>query len=173
MIREWACQVKTAGRVCGRKGTQTGGGPLRTACDDCKKHKEAARKRRERNPLRAVVEDPPVAEPPVSPPVPAAQLEQPAPAAVGQLSVRAAVVDVLAGVDAMGGTAPALRAMALALGEGCDSPMARSDLRVLAAGVQRLQAVLAELSPPAEEVDDDDQFFTAHLSAPGGDASAS
>ena len=147
-IREFTCTVKTAGRVCGRKGTQTGGGPLREACDDCRKRIDAARKRSARNPLRAVVESPPVAEPPVSPPVPAAPLE---PARPARVSVRAGVVDVLAGLDVTGRTAPALRAAALALAEGCDTEMARSDVRLLATGVKELRAVLAELDPVEEE----------------------
>ena len=168
-IREFTCRQVVAGRVCGAKGQQTGGGPLREACDDCRKRQDAARKRSKRNPLRVVVEAPPVAEPPVSPPVPAAPL--PAASPDPDVSVRSGVADVLAAVDVVGGTAPALRAAAEALAEGCDSPMARSDVRVLAAGVKELRAVLAELFP-AEEVVDVDGSFLAGLSSPVRDASA-
>ena len=160
-IREYVCGD------CGGRKHQTGVGPKRTRCDDCKRKRDAARKRRAKTSL-AVVEDPPVAEPPVSPPVPAAPLppSTPPPAAAG--TVRASVVEVLAGLDSFGQVVPALRAMALSLADLMDQ---RPDLRPSAS--KELRSVLAELSPPAEEVDDDDQFFTARLSAPGGDASAS
>ena len=157
-IREYVCGD------CGGRKHQTGVGPKRTRCDDCKRKRDAARKRRAKTSL-AVVEDPPVAEPPVSPPVPAAPLP---PGRPHGHRVRDAVVDVIAGLDGFGGTSPALKALAVSLAELMDD---RPDLRPSAS--KELRSVLAELSPPAEEVDDDDQFFTARLSAPGGDASAS
>ena len=157
-IREYVCGD------CGQRKHQTGVGPKRTRCDDCKRKRDAARKRRAKTSL-AVVEDPPVAEPPVSPPVPAAPLPPAPPSRFGP--VRAAVEEVLAGLDSFGQTVPALRAMARSLADLMDE---RPDLRPSAS--DKLRAILADLSPAQVEVDEDDQFF-ASLSAPGGDATAS
>jgi DNA-directed RNA polymerase subunit RPC12/RpoP len=161
-IREYTCGD------CGKAKHQTGAGPKRVRCDECKRKRDAARKRRAKT-LLAVVEEFPSAVEPVSPPVPASPLDPPPPSpppAATSSSVRAAVVEVLAGLDSFGQVVPALRAMALSLADLMDT---RPDLRPSAS--KELRSVLAELSPAEVEVDDDDQFF-AGLSAPRSHPSA-
>ena len=149
-IRTFTCTNVVAGKVCGVTVTVTGGGPLPSACDDCKKRKAAARKRRARSPL-AVVEEPPVAPEPVSPPVPAPELPS------AETSVLDGVRDALAALD-VGGVvmAPALKAAALALGQSCDLPQTRGDIRMLAAGVRELRGVMLDLTPKKEGAGDGD-----------------
>lgn len=153
-IREWTC------RDCGAKGQQAGGGRLRERCDDCQRKADARRMRKARSPLRAVDDAPE----PVSPPVPAPELPPAQPVGPAH-PVRDAVVDVLAGLDVLGGVTPALRAMALRMADLVDGA---DEDRAIRANAE-LRAVLAKLVPERQEVDDVDDFL-ARLSAPPGHA---